>query len=431
MNILNMYLDLFSLILILILLFCHVLKKIRVDAKEKCFRRMLFIMAWILLNHAALQYLSMREIGNWRVLLEILIYSGYFLFLGVYIHYMAEVIRERETVPDLWITIGYSTCFITIILWIIFALTFGVFRKIGGIYKYTRYGYLVAGFCVSLIFLYDCFLMIRYRKSLRKPEALLFLLLPAGPFLARIMYNSTDGLSLRLPITVLALVIIHVVIFVADGERLAMQKRELLKFQEKTLLGALSPETLHMVTEKIEVLCREEPEKAKHYLETLSVYLREKMHNYEGQELAFFSRELTHARRYLEILELCFEGRIHVKYEIREEDFLIPNLTIQPILKSCLEKNLQTEGMSAEVVISSLRIDSASQIRLLLRFSRETENSLTAEEKEMISRIDERISALTGGELLFEIKEAGIWKILLGFPCKSPENHRTGIGRSK
>ncbi|MBQ1312194.1 MAG: hypothetical protein IIY55_10135, partial [Blautia sp.] len=155
------------------------------------------------------------------------------------------------------------------------------------------------------------------------------------------------------------------------------------------------------------------------------------MHNYEGQELAFFSRELTHARRYLEIMELCFEGRIHVKYEIREEDFLIPNLTIQPILKSCLEKNLQTEGMSAEVVISSLRIDSASQVRLLFRFSRETENLLTAEEKEMISRIDERISVLTGGELLYEKKEAGIWKILLGFPCKSPENHRTGIGRSK
>ncbi|MBQ1311489.1 MAG: histidine kinase, partial [Blautia sp.] len=361
MNILNIYLDLFSLTLILILLFCHVLKKIRIDAKEKCYQRMLFITALILLCHAVLQYLSIGEIGNWRVFLEILIYSGNFLILGVYIHYLAEVIREREAFQDLWITIGYTTCFITIVLWILFALTFGVFQKVCGIYKYTRYGNVVSGFCIILIFLYDCFLTIRYRKALRKTEALLFLLLPAVTFLSRFLYSSTDGLSLRLPFTVLALLIIHVVIFVADGERLAVQKRELLKFQERTLLGALSPEVLHMVTEKIGILCREEPEKAKHYLETLSVYLREKMHNYEGQELAFFSRELTHARRYLEILELCFEGRIHVKYEIREEDFLIPNLTIQPLLKSCLEKNLQTEGMSAEVVISSLRIDSASQ----------------------------------------------------------------------
>ena len=219
---------------------------------------------------------------------------------------------------------------------------------------------------VIVLFLYDGFLVLYYRKALGRWNSLFFILLPSIPLFTKVVYNVIPGLFLRLPAAALSLLVIYVRFYVDDGKRLTLQNKKLMERREAAILGAISPELIHSVTGETEKLCREDPEKARHYLELFSAYLRDKMDAYNEADQAVFSQELNSVRRYLELLELRFPNRIRIFYEINEQDFLLPRMTIQSFLQNYLEKTLEQQGTRVDIRIGEKRESGGIRIRLRL-----------------------------------------------------------------
>ena len=50
-----------------------------------------------------------------------------------------------------------------------------------------------------------------------------------------------------------------------------------------------------------------------------------------------FSREMEHVKHYLHLEQIRFGDDLHVEYDIQEDDFFLPTLTIQPIVENAVK----------------------------------------------------------------------------------------------
>lgn len=77
-----------------------------------------------------------------------------------------------------------------------------------------------------------------------------------------------------------------------------------------------------------------------------SAYLRQNLESLNQSELIPLSKELEHTRIYTEIEMIRFSN-IRVEYDIRDEEYGIPTLTIQPMVENAIRHGIRsrTEGI--------------------------------------------------------------------------------------
>lgn len=119
-----------------------------------------------------------------------------------------------------------------------------------------------------------------------------------------------------------------------EAENLRLKIHE----SERTLmLSQLAPHFLYNALITIQVLCREDPSTAAEAVERFAKYLRVNMRSLDFRDLISFSQELEHIKNYVAIEKLRFQERLDVEYEIEVSDFLIPPLTIQPLVENAVK----------------------------------------------------------------------------------------------
>ncbi len=64
-----------------------------------------------------------------------------------------------------------------------------------------------------------------------------------------------------------------------------------------------------------------------------------------------FSKELEHTKQYLTIEELQYGGKLKVKFQINAENFLIPALTLQPIVENAVKHGVSKRYECGTVLI--------------------------------------------------------------------------------
>lgn len=68
-----------------------------------------------------------------------------------------------------------------------------------------------------------------------------------------------------------------------------------------------------------------------------------------------FSRELEHVRHYLHLEQIRFGEDLKVEYDIQEEDFFLPTLTIQPIVENAVKYGVGNKEEGGTVRIATRR----------------------------------------------------------------------------
>ena len=106
------------------------------------------------------------------------------------------------------------------------------------------------------------------------------------------------------------------------------------------MMTQIQPHFLFNTLSTIRALCAKDPPTAIHIIERFSVYLRQNLEALDQAELIPLSRELEHTRIYLEIETHRFPN-IRVNYDIRDEDFRVPALTIQPLAENAIRHGVR------------------------------------------------------------------------------------------
>ena len=114
-----------------------------------------------------------------------------------------------------------------------------------------------------------------------------------------------------------------------------MQQEENVKLKTEILLSQIQPHFLFNTLGTISHLCTDAPE-AKKAIGLFSRYLRGNIDVLSNEMLIPFDKEIDHARMYLELEKLRFGDSLQVSWDLQCTDFMIPSLTLQPLVENAV-----------------------------------------------------------------------------------------------
>lgn len=127
------------------------------------------------------------------------------------------------------------------------------------------------------------------------------------------------------------------------------------------MMSQIQPHFLFNTLSTIQALCRIDPEKASETTEKFGTYLRMNIDSISQSSLIPFRKELEHTRIYADIEMMRFPY-IHISYDIKEDNFELPALSIQPMVENAIRHGVRgryngsvkvmTRGEENEIVIS-------------------------------------------------------------------------------
>lgn len=144
-------------------------------------------------------------------------------------------------------------------------------------------------------------------------------------------------------------------------EQLRRQDAELVESRVAIMLSQIQPHFLYNTLSAIDRLCYDKPEAHKAIL-TFSEYLRVNMDSLTQKNLIPFEKELEHTRQYLWLEELRFEERLHVAYDIETDEFLLPALTLQPLVENAVRYGVTKKPQGGRIAIRAEQMSGGHRV---------------------------------------------------------------------
>ena len=118
------------------------------------------------------------------------------------------------------------------------------------------------------------------------------------------------------------------------------------------MISQIQPHFIYNTLGTIQQLCKENPQQASELVRNFSLYLRGNFSELDNTTPIRFAKELEHVRCYTEI-ELIRFPDMTVNYDIQTEDFLLPALTVQPLVENAIKHGLmgREEGGTVTVTV--------------------------------------------------------------------------------
>lgn len=219
---------------------------------------------------------------------------------------------------------------------------------------------------VGIIAIINVYYTFHYRNSwLMSKESVHKFICVQGIFLLSVVVEIVEylmgdfahtGFVFRIGISVyiVAVVGLSVGAMLQQMDKAHSLAEELLEYRVSIARSQIKPHFIFNTLTSIRTLIKIDQEKAYQLVGMFSKYLRVNMNSFESKELIPLSEELGHIRTYVEIEKVRFGAeKIAVVYDIRSEDFLVPSLSIQPIVENAIKHGICKKKGGGVVTIRS------------------------------------------------------------------------------
>ena len=146
------------------------------------------------------------------------------------------------------------------------------------------------------------------------------------------------------PMTFLTIAVVIVALFYYIWLHLQFVRRyeQAIQAEQRIqiMVTQIQPHFLYNTIATFKALCRKDPEKAADVADKFGLYLRQNLDSLDVVGRIPFRRELEHTKLYADIEMARFEN-IRVEYEIADEDFTIPPLTLQPMVENAIRHGVR------------------------------------------------------------------------------------------
>lgn len=275
------------------------------------------------------------------VIFEICLMIDYvsFQFVVAAMHwYIIESVRDRVNFPGWMRYSSLVLCSVLSVLWI-------ASKWNGLFYTITDAGYLHTPHFIwsqipgVLIAGADLIVIMYHWKKLEWKERMVYLcyaVISTGTDIFGVFYNMSV-VYLGFAIIIL---IMYVQLDVEKEKVISRQRAELMEAKTNLMVSQIKPHFIYNTLSTISELCRKDPLLAQETTNHFSSYLRVNLHSMENKELVPFSKELEHVKTYLWIEQLRFGEDLEVSYHIETDQFLLPQLTVQPLVENCVKHGM-------------------------------------------------------------------------------------------
>lgn len=142
-------------------------------------------------------------------------------------------------------------------------------------------------------------------------------------------------LSMLYSAMTISYLIMFIAIHVTREQHVVEQKMDDTIMQTDLIISELQPHFIFNSLTNIKYLIRKNPEVAENAIDKFTKYLRRNLDTITDQDLIPFSDELEHTRTYLWLEQLRFAD-LKIEYSIDNEEFLIPPLSLQPVVENAV-----------------------------------------------------------------------------------------------
>lgn len=282
-------------------------------------------------------------------LISIVYWAAFWMYLNSNRPY-----RGKVTVLGTIFQIGIAAAFVVLALDIFFPIVTDVVDNEG----VDLYPVFATAFYIGLYL--DCFLYIVFSKlTLREKLAMCsFIVLPLLCVVAFMKYllegNGYFLDSLSSMSSAFSLYMIFFNIVQEQGRKLEQREYELAETRSNAMLLQINPHFIANTLNSIVALCRFDPAEAEKLTVRFAKYLRENYTDLTSAPLTTFEKELDSIENYVAIEKVRFPN-LKIVYDIEAWDFMIPTLTIQPLVENAIRHGLN--GADGTVHIRSYETD--------------------------------------------------------------------------
>ena len=228
----------------------------------------------------------------------------------------------------------------------------------GMFYSFTADGYVVPTSAYAIGAVLCCLagtvgvMAVLHRvKSLGLRDSLLLLLiasLPAAAPVVPLLWHSNIVMPLALS---LSLVMIRNFIQLEQSERLYRQELLMAQTRFAVARSQIQPHFLYNTLNSIYYLCESDPDAAQQAVGDFAEYLRANLDLLESGGLVPVEKELEHVRHYLALEQMRFGEELNVAYDVRCRNFMLPVLTLQPLVENAVKHGVTRKKGGGTVTI--------------------------------------------------------------------------------
>ncbi len=197
---------------------------------------------------------------------------------------------------------------------------------------------------VSLILIMLCLLELKKEKN-KKTELITYVFIHTAILLDFIgvgYHMFYSGICFKVSFVVMLLVILlqgvkQVVMDHQASIKNKKMKAELENSRITVMLSQIQPHFLYNSLTSVMDLCDRNPKQAKAAIADFADYLRGNLSSLKTENLISFGTELEHIEKYLRLEKLRFEDELEVVYDIRARDFMLPALSVQPLVENAVK----------------------------------------------------------------------------------------------
>ena len=188
------------------------------------------------------------------------------------------------------------------------------------------------------------------------------------------------------------------------------------------MMTQIQPHFMYNTLATVQALCYTDPEKAAGTVEKFARYLRQNMDSLSEAGLVPFRKELEHTQIYADI-EMVMDPSVHVEWDIGEDDFQIPALTVQPLVENAIRYGARSRA-EGFVLISTRREDGGVMITISDNgkgFDPNAEPADTSRSHIGLKNVQERLEKLCDGAMEIDSVIGEGTTVTLWIPDPPPE----------
>ena len=228
--------------------------------------------------------------------------------------------------------------------------------------EYTRTGIMALSQGYQFIALAIVFILAVSAKRLGAIQKAAFSIYCFLPLLGIILQNLLPGYAIAYLSIIISIEILFLFANVRKNALLAEQQRKNKEAEIRLMMSQIQPHFVYNALSSISTLIPMDPEKAQHALDDFTEYLRANLSSLSDTHLIPFSDELKHIETYLALEKLRFEDRLNVVYDIQERDFLVPPLSIQPIVENAVKHGILQKEDGGTIILRTGRTEKGYEV---------------------------------------------------------------------
>ena len=147
-----------------------------------------------------------------------------------------------------------------------------------------------------------------------------------------------------------------------EAIRYQQVQKELYEAKVSVMISQIQPHFMYNALTSIAMMCQIDPDTAQEATVTFADYLRGNMDSLKQTAPVPFTQELEHLKKYLYIEKLRFDDLLNVEYDIQATDFVLPQLSIQPLVENAVKHGVGMKEDGGTVKISTRETETSYEV---------------------------------------------------------------------